>query len=94
MQPDEKQRYLSQPVEHIDITRFDAVPLIEAMGRMAYSARDLARAAAIFDRMIADPGCGIILCSAGSLVSAGLKKVFVEMIRSRMVDAIVSTGPI
>lgn len=32
------------------------------------------------------------MCLAGSLVSAGLKKVFVEMIRSRMVDAVVSTG--
>ena len=59
---------------------------------MAYSARDLARAAEIYDRMIADPACGIIMCLAGSLVSAGLKKVFVEMIRSRMVDVIVSTG--
>lgn len=92
MQPDTKQQYLRQPVEHIDITRFDAAPLIEAMGRMAYSARDLARAAEIFNRMIADPDCGIILCLAGSLVSAGLKKVFVEMIRGRMVDAVVSTG--
>ena len=59
---------------------------------MAYSSRDLARAAEIFDRMIADPDCGIILCLAGSLVSSGLKKVFVEMVRCHMVDAIVSTG--
>ena len=29
---------------------------------------------------------------AGSLISAGLKKVFVDAIRSNMVDAIVSTG--
>ncbi len=92
MQTEAKQRYLAQAVEHIDITRFDAVPLVEAMGRMAYSARDLARAARIVDRMIADANCGIILCLAGSLVSAGLKKVFVEMIRCRMVDAVVSTG--
>jgi len=34
----------------------------------------------------------VILCLAGSLVSAGLKKVFVDMVRNRMVDAIVSTG--
>ncbi len=87
-----KQDYLRQPVEHVDITRFDAVPLVEAMGRMAFTARDLARAAEIFDRMIADPDCGTILCLAGSLVSAGLKKVFVEMLRSRMVDAVVATG--
>jgi deoxyhypusine synthase len=87
-----KHRFLRRPVGHIDITRHDVVPLVEALGRMAFSARDLARAAEIFDCMIADRDCGIILCLAGSLVSAGLKKVFVEMIRSRMVDAVVSTG--
>lgn len=84
--------HLTRPVEHLDITQFNVVPLVEAMGRTAYSARDLARAAEIFDRMIADPDCGIILCLAGSLVSAGLKKVFAEMVRCRMVDAVVSTG--
>jgi len=31
MQPDEKQRYLGQPVEHIDITRLDAAPLVKAI---------------------------------------------------------------
>lgn len=31
MQPDVRQRYLEQPVEHIDITRFDAVLLVEAI---------------------------------------------------------------
>ena len=30
--------------------------------------------------------CGVILCLAGSLISAGLKKVFVDMIRNHMVD--------
>ena len=87
-----KQDYLNRPVEHIDITRYNVVPLVEAMRGMSYSARDLARAAEILDRMIQDKDCGIILCLAGSLMNAGLKKVFVEMIRCNMVDAIVSTG--
>jgi deoxyhypusine synthase len=59
---------------------------------MAFSARDLARASDIYDRMLRDKECGVILCLAGSLISAGLKKVFVDMIRHNMVDAIVSTG--
>jgi deoxyhypusine synthase len=84
--------YLTCPIEHLDITQFNVVPLVEAMGRTAYTARDLAQAAEIFHRMTADPNCGIILCLAGSLVSAGLKKIFVEMVRCHMVDAIVSTG--
>src|SRR6266700_2468418 len=88
----DKKQLLFQPIEHIDIARHNVVPLVEAMHSMANSARDLARAAEIYDRMLRDGECGIILCLAGSLVSAGLKKIFVDMIRNRMIDAIVSTG--
>jgi deoxyhypusine synthase len=88
----DKQQLLSQPIQHIDITRHDVVALVDAMQAMAYTARDLHRAAVIYDRMLRDDECGIIVCLAGSLISAGLKKVFVDMIRNRMIDAIVSTG--
>ncbi len=87
-----KEELLSTPIEHFDITRHDVSPLIESMSRMAFSARDLARAAEITDRMVKDTDCAVILCLAGSLISAGLKKVFADAIRYRMVDAIVSTG--
>src|SRR5437016_3766664 len=88
-----KKKYLAQPIEHIDVTRLTGiVPAVEAMAGMAFSARDLSRAAEIYDRMLKDKECGVILCLAGSLISAGLKKVFVDMIRCNMVDAIVSTG--
>src|ERR1700733_3184789 len=87
-----KKELLSQTIEHIDITKLNVLPIVEPMQHMAYSSRDLFNAADIYDRMLRDKECGIILCLAGSLVSAGLKKIFVEMIRSNMVDAIVSTG--
>jgi len=87
-----KQELLSQEIEHIDITRHNVVGLVDAMRNMAFSARDLARAADIYDRMLKDGECGVILCLAGSLISSGLKKVFVDLVRNRMVDAIVSTG--
>jgi deoxyhypusine synthase len=87
-----KRELLSRPVEHIDITAHDVLSLVGGMERMAFSARDLYRAAEIYDRMLGDPECGIILTLAGSLISAGLKKLFVQLIRSRMVDCIVSTG--
>ncbi|MDB5303224.1 MAG: Deoxyhypusine synthase [Phycisphaerales bacterium] len=87
-----KKDYLKRAIQHIDITKQNVVPLVDAMQHMAFSARDLHRAADIYDRMLRDTGCGVILCLAGSLVSAGLKKVFVDMIRNNMVDAIVSTG--
>ena len=56
-----KQQLLARTVEHVDIKRHNVVPLVEAMQHMAYSARDLARAADIYDRMVRDPDCGVIV---------------------------------
>jgi deoxyhypusine synthase len=81
-------------VEHIDIKKHNVVPLVEAMSKMAFSARDLARASDIYDAMLREEDCAIILCLAGSLISAGLKNVIVDLVRNNMVDAIVSTGAI
>ncbi len=81
-------------VEHIDIKKHNVVALVDAMSRMAFSARDLARAARIYDEMLQEKNCAIILCLAGSLISAGLKQVIVDLIENNMVDAIVSTGAI
>lgn len=87
-----KQELLTHPIEHIDIKQHNVVALVDAMQQMAYSSRDLARAASIYERMLRDQECGVILCLAGSLISAGLKQIFIDLIRNNMVDAIVSTG--
>lgn len=87
-----KKDLLNRPVQHIDIKQHNVVALVDAMKEMAYSSRDLARAAAIYERMLRDQECGVILCLAGSLISAGLKQVFIDLIRNHMVDAVVSTG--
>jgi deoxyhypusine synthase len=87
-----KQQLLKQTIQHIDVKQHDVTAVVEAMKSMAFSSRDLARAADILDRMLRDRECGVVLCLAGSLISAGLKQIFVDMIRSRMVDAVVSTG--
>lgn len=87
-----KKDLLRQAVRHIDVKRHNVVPFVDAMEHMSYSARDLRRAAEIYDRMLRDADCGIILCLAGSLISAGLRQVFIDLVRQRMVDCIVSTG--
>src|SRR4051795_4655565 len=89
-----KKELLTQPVKHIDIKQHDVVALVDAMQSMAFSARDTARAASIYEMMLRDTECGVILCLAGSLISAGLQKVIVDLVRNNMVDAIVSTGAI
>ncbi len=89
-----KRDYLNpeKTVEHFDIKKHNTVQLIEDMGRMAFQARNMSRAAQIYDRMLADKNCSVILTLAGSLFSAGLKDVVVDMVKHNMVDAIVSTG--
>ncbi|MFP2933151.1 1,9-bis(guanidino)-5-aza-nonane synthase [Pyxidicoccus sp. 3LG] len=87
-----REMLLSRPVEHVDIKAYDVRPWVQAMGRTAFQARALARAAELYDAMLREEGGGVILCLAGSLVSAGLRQVLVDLVKHRMVDAIVSTG--
>ena len=88
----QKARLLSTPIEHIDITSFDARPIIDAMGKMSFTSRDTSRAAGIFNMMINDSKCSNILTLAGSTSAGGCMQVYVDMVRFGMVDAIVSTG--
>jgi deoxyhypusine synthase len=87
-----KSDFLKDVVRHVDVTAFDARPLIRSYADMAFQSRNLATAADITSRMLADTGCGVILTLAGSLFSAGLKDAVALMIENDMVDAIVSTG--
>ncbi len=87
-----KNDYLKKVVEHIDIKTFDARSILKAYNKMAFQARNLAVAADIYDRMLEDEKCKVILTLAGSLFSAGLKDVVADMVENNMVDAIVSTG--
>ena len=90
----EKQTLLRETIEHIDIKTFDSRPIINSYALMAFQARNLATAADVYNRMLADHDCKIILTLAGSLFSAGLKHVVADMIDHNMVDVIVSSGAI
>jgi deoxyhypusine synthase len=87
-----KAELLSSPVEHIDITKFDARPIIESMGKMSFTSRDLARATGIYNQMLEDKDCSIILVVAGSTSAGGCMDLYAELVKSNMVDAIVATG--
>ena len=87
-----KQTLLKEPVEHVDITTFDARPIIDAMDKMSFTSRDLARATQIFNRMLQDQSCSIILSIAGSTSAGGCMKLYADMIKYNMIDAVVSTG--
>ena len=88
----ERKDLLADPVQHIDMTRFDATPIIRGMAEMSFSSREVAQATDIFQRMIRDPDCDIILTIAGSAGAAGCLKLFADLVEYNMVDAVVATG--
>nr|HPK54664.1 deoxyhypusine synthase family protein [Smithellaceae bacterium] len=87
-----KKDFLNKTVEHIDIKAINAVDIIKAMKKMSFSARDLANAADIYDRMLKEKRCAVILTLAGSTSAAGCMQIYVDMVKNKMVDVIVATG--
>ena len=62
------------------------------MGKMSFTSRDLARATKIYNTMLEDQNCSIILVIAGSTSAGGCMDLYAELVKSNMVDAIVATG--
>ena len=87
-----KKSFLDKPVEHIDITSFDARKIIDSMSNMSFTSRDTAKAANIFNEMLADKNCSIFLTLAGSTSAAGCMNLYSDLIKYNMIDAIVATG--
>ncbi|WP_439532886.1 1,9-bis(guanidino)-5-aza-nonane synthase [Polymorphobacter sp.] len=87
-----KAELLSKQVKHIDITSFDARPIVDAMADMSFTSRDLGRATKIYNDMLADKDCTVVLVIAGSTSAGGCMDLYAELIRNNMVDVVVATG--
>src|SRR6201992_1880822 len=90
--PNTKAELLANTVEHVDITQYDARPVIDAMRKMSFTSRDTARAADILNMAIEDKDCSPWLILAGSPSAGGCMAVYPQMIRSGMIDVVVATG--
>ena len=88
----EKRDLLKEEIQHFDIKKVDATEIINSMRGMSFTSRDTATTADIYDRMVNDKDCSIILTLAGSTSAAGCMQVYVDMVKNNMVDCIVSTG--
>jgi deoxyhypusine synthase len=91
-QSNRKAELLADVVEHVDITAYDARPVIDSMRKMSFSSRDTARAADILSMAIEDKDCSVWLTLAGSTSAAGCMHVYRDMIRFGMLDTVVATG--
>ena len=87
-----KKKLLNNPVEHIDIKSFDARNIIDGMSKMSFTSRDTARAARIYNEMLADKDCSIFLTLAGSTSAGGCMDLYTDLVKNNMIDAIVATG--
>ena len=87
-----KKSLLNKPVEHIDIKSFDARKIIDGMSKMSFTSRDTAKAAGIYNEMLADKDCSIFLTLAGSTSAGGCMELYADLVKNNMVDAIVATG--
>jgi deoxyhypusine synthase len=90
--PNTKAELLSHVVEHVDITGYDARPVIDAMRKMSFTSRDTARAADILSMAIEDPSCSVWLTLAGSTSAGGCMHVYRDMLKYGMADVVVATG--
>ena len=87
-----KAELLSRTVEHVDITAYDARPVIDAMRKMSFTSRDTARAADILNMAIEDAECSPWLILAGSTSAGGCMHVYRDMVKFGMIDCVVATG--
>jgi deoxyhypusine synthase len=87
-----KKDVLKHVVKHVDIKSFDSTPVIDSMRDMSFTSRDTANAADIYERMIKDKDCTIILTLAGSTGAGGCLALYADLIKNNMIDAVVATG--
>src|SRR5579875_3847880 len=87
-----KAELLANVVEHVDITAYDARPVIDAMRKMSFTSRDTARASDILNMAIEDADCSPWLILAGSTSAGGCMHVYRDMVRFGMIDVVVATG--
>lgn len=87
-----KAELLSREIRHFRLADFDARPLLAQYDAMAFQARNLARAARITRNMCAAQDGRVFLGLAGSILSAGMKHIIIDLVRANLLDGIVSTG--
>jgi deoxyhypusine synthase len=92
IESNKKAELLAKTVEHVDITAYDARPVIDYMRQMSFTSRDTARAADILTMAYEDKATSVWLTLAGSTSAAGCMHVYRDMARNKMIDAVVATG--
>ncbi len=87
-----KSDFFANPVNQVQPTG-DVVKLIEMMAQTSAQGRQLGQVCDILRRALEDPDRPtVILATAGTLISTGMRDLFVKMMEAGFIDAWVSTG--
>ena len=65
-----KKDFLKNTIKHIDLKKYNVVPMVEAFEGMAYASREVARASKIYNMMLSDKNCSIT-AHPGSYLQTG-----------------------
>ena len=89
-----RKEYLQNPVKHIKIN--GALTVNQLMQQFknsgSFGAGRLSTACDVYEKMLRDKECTVFLALSGAVVPAGMRGLVADLVRSRMVDVIVSTG--
>ncbi len=81
------------PIYPLDLAEVRTVDdLVRAMGRTAFTARQIGDAADVLEAMARDRNCFVVLTLSGAMTVAKMGLIFCDLIESGVVQAIVSTG--
>ncbi|MGH9687051.1 MAG: deoxyhypusine synthase family protein [Candidatus Acidiferrales bacterium] len=81
------------PIYPLDLSKVHTIDdLVRAMGRTAFTARQIGDAADVLEAMARDKDCFVVLTLSGALTVAKMGLIFCDLVDSGIVKAIVSTG--
>jgi deoxyhypusine synthase len=88
-----KEEYLQKkiaPISPRDITSVD--DLLRRLGGCSFQGRALSRCLDVFENMVRDQDCMIVMTLAGAMVPGGMEELVTQFIEHGVIDALVSTG--
>jgi deoxyhypusine synthase len=85
---------LHEPVSHMRVTeKLTVDELVQQFGNSgSFGAGRVSSACNVFEKMVRDEECTIFLGLAGAVVPAGMRQLIADLIRSHLIDVVVSTG--
>jgi len=83
---------LTHPVHPVKVREdYNVSTLLSAMGQTAFQGKNLSQAVQVWLEMLQNETT-ILLGLAGALIPAGMRQLFVYLIRHRLIDCLISTG--